>query len=78
MTFFITFLTLPNSFIRFTLLKLGEVYKNGQSDAIPQLGTYHLFHDKSHAYLSTCISSQGESTTTMGDFVYKMNRNLLK
>ncbi len=57
---------------------LSDFYQKGNSHSMEELGDYQLFHDETNAYLSTCITSQGESTLTIDDFVRKMNRNLLK
>ena len=58
---------------------LGEVYRSqGEQYSREGLGTYQLFHDDTHAYLSACLTSQGESTSEIDEFVRKMNRNLLK
>jgi len=56
---------------------LGDAYQKGEVRSIEGLGRYQLFTDETHAYLSTCITSQGTSTIGMSEFVYKMNRNLL-
>lgn len=61
-----------------TYSNLGKAYQKGKADSIEGVGRYQLFTNKTHAYLTTCIPSQGESTITMNGFVSQMNQHLLR
>lgn len=54
-----------------------EAFQKGKTRSQPELGRYRLFTDKTHAYLSTCLSPQGESTVSQNNFIRKMNRNIV-
>ena len=38
------------------------------------IGFYSIFHDKNHAYLSTCLNSQGKTTVTDQQFSANLNQ----
>lgn len=52
-------------------------FEEGRIGSIEGIGNYQLFADETKAYLSACLTSQGESTVEGNNFVSKMNRNLL-
>jgi cyanoexosortase A len=61
-----------------TYTSLKKAFSEGRTQSQPGMGRYQLFSDESQAYLSACLTSNGESTVTGKNFVSKMNRNLLR
>jgi cyanosortase A-associated protein len=61
-----------------TYTEQDSAYQEGNLHSLKGIGNYRLFHDKNHAYLTTCITAQGESAISSTHFIRKMNRNLLK
>lgn len=52
---------------------LHSAYKRGKTIQDRDLGYYRLFRDEKRAYLSACLTSQGESTVTVAGYRSKVN-----
>lgn len=55
---------------------LQDAYGQGKNSYLPDLGTYRLFHDQETAYLSACLTPEGESTINVTAYVNKTNRGI--
>ncbi len=55
---------------------LQKAYAQGKTSYLPDLGTYRLFNDQETAYLSACLTPEGESTINVAAYVNKTNRGI--
>jgi len=55
---------------------LQKAYAQGTTKYLSNLGTYHLFHDQETAYLSACLTPEGESTINVAAYMNKTNRGI--
>jgi cyanoexosortase A len=57
---------------------LQTAYRQGKTSYIRNLGHYRLFQDGTRAYLSACLTPEGESTVSLTDYMNKTNAGVFQ
>lgn len=57
---------------------IQSAYEEGETNYLPNYGQYRLFEDGTEAYLSACLTPEGESTVSVTDYVNKTNAGIFQ